>query len=342
MTCLPCKMLAVLALLGPAGMWAQSSPVATTASPGPASSLFEVQPGVKLEVLDWRGSGRPLVLLAGKGFTAHAFDTFAPKLSVDYHVYGITRRGYGNSSIPPTTDANYSAERLGDDVLSVIDQLKLVRPILVGHSIAGEELTSIGARLPKRVAGLVYLEAGYAYAFYDAAVGDLTIDYDTLRREMEQFTAIAPMKTRKMLLASIVDDLTRFQKDLVPYSERMSHAPENAPAPPDTAATRVDIAIFRGEQKFGGVTCPVLAIYADPHSFGDQFNGHAEALQTAQMKDKAETSAQADAFQSGNPQATVLRIANADHFIFRSNEAEVLREMKTFISSPVECLPSGK
>ncbi len=179
----------------------------------------------------------------------------------------------------------------------------------------------------------MYLEAGYAYAFYDATVGDLTIDYDTLRREMEQFTAIAPMKTRKMVLASISDDLTRFQKGLVPYSERMSRAPDNAPAPPDTAATRVDIAIFRGEQKFGGVTCPVLAIYADPHSFGDQFNGHPEALQTAQTKDKAETSAQADAFQSGNPQATVLRIANADHFIFRSNEAEVLREMKTFISS---------
>jgi non-heme chloroperoxidase len=330
---LPWKMLAILALMGPAGVRAQSSPVTAAASPGPASSLIEVQPGVELEVLDWGGRGRPLVLLAGKGFTAHAFDTFAPKLSVDYHVYGITRRGYGNSSVPATTDANYSAERLGDDVLSVVDQLKLVRPILVGHSIAGEELTSIGARVPKRVAGLVYLEAGYPYAFYDAAVGDLTIDYDTLRREMEQFTAIAPMKTRKMLLASITDDLTRFQKDLVPYSERMSHAPENAPAPPDTAATRVDIAIFRGEQKFGGVTCPVLAIYADPHSFGDQFNGHPEALQTAQTKDKAETSAQADAFQSGNPQATVLRIANADHFIFRSNEAEVLKAMKTFISS---------
>ena len=46
---------------------------------------------VKLEVLDWGGSGRPVVLLAGLGYDAHVFDTFAPKLSSTCHVYGITR-----------------------------------------------------------------------------------------------------------------------------------------------------------------------------------------------------------------------------------------------------------
>lgn len=36
---------------------------------------------VNLEVLDWGGSGRPLVLLAGLGNTAHIFDKFAPNLT---------------------------------------------------------------------------------------------------------------------------------------------------------------------------------------------------------------------------------------------------------------------
>ena len=39
-----------------------------------------VDKNVKLEVLDWGGTGRPLVLLAGMGFDAHAYDAFAPKL----------------------------------------------------------------------------------------------------------------------------------------------------------------------------------------------------------------------------------------------------------------------
>src|ERR1700730_10938881 len=123
-----------------------------------------VDENVKLEVLDWGESGRPLVLLAGVGNTAHIFDDFAPKLTSEYHVYGITRRGFGASSTPAS---GYSADRLGDDVLAVLDALKLDRPVLAGHSIAGEELSSVGSRQPQRIAGLIYLDAGSQYAYYD-------------------------------------------------------------------------------------------------------------------------------------------------------------------------------
>lgn len=310
---------------------AQDYRAGTTSAP--TIRMIEVETGVRLEVVDWGGTGRPLVLLAGKGFTAHEFDDFAPKLTGAYHVYGITRRGYGKSSVPPPTDENYSADRLGKDVLAVIDQLKLVRPVIVGHSIAGEELSYIGTTAPQKVAGLIYLDAGYAYAFYDVATGDLSIDYDTLRRQLGQFTAIQPWKERKKLLDEIADTLPRFEEDLGPYREKMAAVPDSAPEPPNTLAVRVNIAMFRGEEKFGGVKCPVLAIYADPHSFGERYKNNPEGLKAAQAKDQAETSAQADAFQKGNPQATVLRIDNADHFIFRSNESEVLRAMNAFIAS---------
>src|SRR6185312_6635459 len=106
--------------------------------------FVSVENDVRLEILDWGGSGRPLLLLSGLGDTAHVFDKFAPKLIGSYHVYGITRRGFGASSMPPLRSGAYSADRLGDDVLAVIDQLKLDRPVLVGHSIADEELSSIG------------------------------------------------------------------------------------------------------------------------------------------------------------------------------------------------------
>jgi pimeloyl-ACP methyl ester carboxylesterase len=116
------------------------------------------------------GSGKPLVLLTGLGNTARIFDKFAPKLATDYHVYRITRRGFGASSRPAT---GYSAERLGDDVLAVMDSLHLNRPVLVGHSIAGEELSSVGSRPPDKIAGVVYLDAGYTYAYYDPASAKL-------------------------------------------------------------------------------------------------------------------------------------------------------------------------
>src|SRR5437667_214351 len=129
------------------------------------TSEIRVVSNVKLEVIDWGGSGRPLVLLAGGSNNAHGFDKFAPKLISAYHVYGISRRGSGASSAPLPTRANYAADRLGDDVLAVIDALKLDRPVLVGHSLAGQELSSVGSRHPEKVAGLIYLDAGYLYAY---------------------------------------------------------------------------------------------------------------------------------------------------------------------------------
>ena len=129
-----------------------------------------VEEGVTLEVVDWGGSGRSLVLLAGMGGTAHSFDILAKMLTPYYHVFSITRRGFGISSAPLS---GYSADRLGDDVLAVMEALKLDRPVLVGHSIAGEELSSIGSRYPEKVAGLIYLDAAYIYAYCENSISDL-------------------------------------------------------------------------------------------------------------------------------------------------------------------------
>lgn len=132
---------------------------------------IKVAPDVSLEVIDWGGSGPPLVFLAGLGNTAHIFDNFAPKFVPAYHVYGITRRGFGASSSPTPDATNYRADQLGDDVLKVIDVLGLNKPVLVGHSIAGEELSSVGSRYPERIGGLIYLDAGYPYALYSPDAG---------------------------------------------------------------------------------------------------------------------------------------------------------------------------
>ena len=96
--------------------------------------LIEVEKDVRLEVLDWGGSGRPLVLLPGAGNTAHVFDDFAPQLTTGCRVYGITRRGFGASDRP---SSGYSDQRLSDDVLQVLRSLKIARPVLLGHSMAG-------------------------------------------------------------------------------------------------------------------------------------------------------------------------------------------------------------
>lgn len=326
------------------GTWTQGRPLpldfqratketAWQLDPTPHSVRFiTVDNNVKLEVLDWGGSGRPLVLLTGLGDNAHVYDKFAPKLTASYHVYGITRRGFGASSAPAT---GYSADRLGDDVLAVLDSLKLNRPVLMGHSIGGEELSSVGSRHPEKVAGLVYVDAGYAYAYYDRLRGDLNIDLVELQKKLEQLQPGKGPQDPKPLIQELLEtilpgferDLREMQKDLQARPAALLAAQASVPVP---AAAQ---AIMAGVQKYTNIPVPILAIYALPHDLGPAIGNDPSARAAFEARDEASTGAQAKAFENGIHSARVVRLPHANHYVFRSNEADVLREMNAFLGS---------
>lgn len=333
--------------------------------------FVSVEDNVKLEVIDWGGSGRALVLLAGLGNTAHVYDGFAPKLTGHYHVYGITRRGYGASSDP---DTGYSADRLGDDIVAVLDTLKIERPVLVGHSIAGEELSSVAARHPNRVAGLVYLDAAYAYAYYYRGAASLDVDVAELQSKLDQLQSRKGPPDQSQLVQNLLQqNLPLFEKDLQEMQELEKVAPAKpakGPSPGsddlasfpafrawvkrvqgiylpeaelrETHETRPDggvgktrsgpaSAIMVGEQRYAEIGLPVLAIHANPKKPGPYaYNTPAERAAAETMEQNG-IDALMKAFQAGVPCAHVVRLANANHYVFLSNEADVLREMNEFL-----------
>ncbi len=301
--------------------------------PSPHRALFiPVEKNVSLEVLDWGGTGRPLVLLAGLGNTAHVFDKFAPKLTPKYHVYGITRRGFGASDAPSLSASGaYSADRLGDDVFAVLDALKLSRPVLAGHSLAGEELSSVGSRHPERAAGLIYLEAGYSYAYYDRARGDLGIDLTELQKKLQLMEPGNNAANRKAIIGDLLGTtLPAFERDL---KEAQKNLTDDAPGSPATAQVApITRAIMRGMQKYTDIRVPVLAIYAIPHTTGQPFRDDSSRA-AADAQDEALVGPQARAFESGVPSARVVRLPHASHFVFLSNEDDVLREMNAFLTN---------
>jgi pimeloyl-ACP methyl ester carboxylesterase len=110
------------------------------------------------------------------------FDGFAKKLTSSYHVSGITRRGYGASSRPASGSTE---DRLVEDDLRVLDALNLVRPIMAGHSVAGNELSELGIHHHRRIGGLVYLDA------LNDGADDYT-DYDALCSRLPEAMRKAP------------------------------------------------------------------------------------------------------------------------------------------------------
>lgn len=297
--------------------------------------FITVEPDVKLEVLDWGGSGPPVIFLAGLGNTAHIFDDFAPKFVSRYHVYGITRRGFGTSSSPLPNDSNYVSDRLGDDVLKVMNVLGTEKPVLIGHSIAGEEMSSIGSRFPNKVAGLIYLDAGYPYALYSPDFGDRELDSKDLKRALDAFLVAqsgANVKSMIAATANVLSEIRLVQKDLETFQTQL----ELMPPPPDAGITPAipfaPPAVIRGEQKYTDIQVPILAIFASPHSFGHP-PGMPEAVRAKFIAlDQAESAAQAKAFEKLKS-AKVVLLPNADHLVFFSNAPEVEKDIRDFLAT---------
>jgi non-heme chloroperoxidase len=298
--------------------------------PSPHSVRFiTVENNVRLEVLDWGGSGRPLVLLTGLGNDAHIYDNFAPKLTGACHVYGITRRGFGASSTPdPAINGAYTADRLGDDVLAVVRALKLTGPVLAGHSIAGEELSSVASRHPERVAGLIYMEAGFEYAFYDNARGDFRIDLLELEQKLQTLRPEMGTEELQNLTGELLQkNLPAFERSLRELQKNLAVMPHR---PAQRAATPVRQAIMAGLRKYTDIRPPVLAIFALPQKRSESFPDEA-ARAAFEARAMANTAAQVNAFEAGVPSARVVRVPHASHYIFQSNETDVLREIKAFL-----------
>lgn len=294
--------------------------------PSPHKIQFvTVAPGVKLEVLDWGGDGPPLVFLAGLGFTAHCFDEFAPRFTGHHHVYAITRRGHGSSSYPEPTDENYDANRLGDDVIAVLDALHLQKPVLAGHSVAGQELSSIGTRHPDRVAGLVYLEAAYGYAFYDPAnlLAVNNVVEDIVRRDLGELSGAVPSRARA-LIAEIQATMPLIHKELEVKDNQLANAKDPASAAL-APRTRIANAIVGNAHPYTHIGAPMLVLMGYPTKCAPNCDTPMnKAIFGAVQQQATFVGAQ-------DPQARIVKFPYADHFIWRSNADQVEREMNGFM-----------
>ena len=362
--------------LGSAVAFAQS-PAAAFKDPSPhGSHTVDVGNGVQLEVLDWGGRGRPVVLLAGLPHTAHEFDDFAPRLARFGHVYGITRRGFGRSSAPQT---GYASDELANDVLAVIAALHLSRPVLIGHSFAGLELSSIASRQPQKIAGVVYLDANFGNNPDDASLWYSRLDwkqhFDDLKAKLAflEKQPDAPDDAIRELLdktwPAFQHDLETFlaanrarppfpsatDADRVSYSavrawyargngveipeaefrEILATDPDGRPRINFRQPAYVNVAISKGQQRYPRIEAPALGIFAiwDKPRPSDPGDKQAQADAAAYADTQAHRVAlRVDRFREMAPQARVLEVHLANHYVFMSNEAEVLAAIKNFIA----------
>jgi non-heme chloroperoxidase len=296
-----------------------------------ATSITVTQ-GVQLEVLDFGGQGSPIVLLAGLGATAHSYDELAPMLARNHRVVAITRRGSGYSSRP---DFGLDTPRLARDVLQVMDALKLSRALLVGHSIAGEELTWLGGHHPERFNGLVYLDAAYDRSGNAVMKSRQSI----LSRSLPPEPPIPPGAMRDYQAMSAL--LTERGHVRLPEGELISMWNVNKPflagMPSLDSRTQQAIVAAIEAPDYAAIKVPALAIYAipDPRKALPPWYDANDTELKATLEELGRLNDDTrrkniELFRRGVSQGEVLELPNATHYLIQSNQQEVVDAVETF------------
>ena len=299
-----------------------------------AAQSITVEAGVQLEVLDFGGTGSPILLLPGLGATAHSYDELAPPLGRNHRVVAVTRRGTGYSSKP---DFGFDTPRLAQDVLKVMDAMGLEKVMLVGHSIAGDELTWLGGHHPERFAGLIYLDAAYDRS------GDPKAPAAKRLRELGRLLPPEPPVPPQALLSFEAMTKMLVERGHVPLPEgeliafhRMTD-PHLAGSPSIDARTQQAISAAIQPPDYAALKIPALAIYAfeDPKAPLPPWYDPNDKEAIANLAERSRIGdtmkrQSIEVFRRSVEKGEVLEMQNATHSIFQSNPREVLEAIEQF------------
>jgi pimeloyl-ACP methyl ester carboxylesterase len=303
----------------------------------PHKSDFVKVNGIRLHYLDWGGSGDVLLFLAGMGCNAHIFDHFAPHFIDSFHVIALTRRGHGESDHPET---GYDVDTLTEDIRQFMETLEIDKAILVGHSMAGAELSHFAALHSNQVLKLVFLDAAfdrsnasyknmleknplrkmqapgadndhYSVEDYFAGIkksypGLAAIWSDAMQEQsLHEITQTAEGK----IIDKMSDEIGKALNDMM-----TSYAPEDAK-----------------------IKAPTLGIYAISNGCYYISDGWMTEEQKSRVKEFFETvsnpwiTENIEQFQRNVPHAKIVVLPEGHHYCFIKKEEEVYDEMRKFL-----------
>jgi len=299
-------------------------------------SSIKVDAGVQLEVLDFGGTGSPILLLPGLAASAHSYDEVAPLLARHHRVVAMTRRGTGYSSKP---DYGYDTPRLGQDVLAVMDTLGVGKVVLVGHSIAGDELTWLGVHHAQRFDGLVYLDAAY-----DRSNPHANPILARLRELNNRLPPDPPIPPQALLdFAAMKQWLDAEDRLRPPEGELIALWQVDKPflggTPNIDARTQQAISAAIGPPDYDALEVPALAIYAlaAPDTLPRRYDRNdAELLATlAEIRQLRETwqRQNIERFRAHVRHGQVIEMPDARHYILQSNTQDVVDAIEEFAAA---------
>lgn len=97
------------------------------------------------------GDGTPVILVHGFPLNRSIWYPIIPQLSQKAHLILPDLRGHGQS---PVTEGVYSMRLLAEDLRALMDNMKIDKAVMAGHSMGGYVCLAFAKAYPNRLAGL--------------------------------------------------------------------------------------------------------------------------------------------------------------------------------------------
>jgi pimeloyl-ACP methyl ester carboxylesterase len=217
-----------------------------------------------------QGTGAPLLLVHGLGYTRQGWGPLRGLLARRYRVLSFDNRGIGESEIPP---GPYTVGELAGDVLQVLDEAGVARAHLLGVSLGGMVAQLVAAEHPDRVDRLVLV--GTTPGGRDA----FPLPEQTLALMAEAATLQPEVALRRFVENALAPGSALADEV---YAYRRSYSPD----PAGWAAQAAAGATWAAEGRLARILAPTLVLAGTADAVVDPRNARllADAIPGAQLE----------------------------------------------------------
>jgi pimeloyl-ACP methyl ester carboxylesterase len=219
-----------------------------------------------------QGTGTPVLLMHGLGYTRQGWGPARELLARRYRVVSFDNRGIGESAIPP---GPYTVEELAGDALQVLDEAGLERAHVVATSLGGFAAQVLASDHPQRVDRLVLVGTS------PGGAGAFPLPQGTL-----QLMAEAPSLAPDVALRRFVENAVAPGTDVALIDEIHAYRQAHPPDPAGWAAQAGAGVAWDAGDRLARITAPTLVVAGTADAVVDHRNARllADAIPGASLE----------------------------------------------------------
>jgi pimeloyl-ACP methyl ester carboxylesterase len=285
----PLLALVLLALAAPS--WAGPQP------PAGWTDGYVVANGIRIHYWRTGGTSKPALVMAhGSSDDGLCWTNLAREFQDQYDIVMFDARGHGLSDPPTPSDP---PDVQVEDLAGLIKELKLSRPILMGHSMGSSAVARFAAKYPDVARAVILEDPGLVRNTASTGAAAQTPD------QRRAAILVRNNTTEEVLVAGCMKNSPKWGQ-----SECEFWAPSKRRHHPGTVTT-VPSTLPPISELFVKITAPTLILKADAQ--GDLRKQNEEIA-------------------SRLPRGKIVHIEGAGHNVRRENKAQTIEVMKAFLS----------